>query len=121
MGRSFSFSGAWARNQRMVDRLERQGDADDYEVEYQRAPSGEIVGQRLKLKTGSTLGFEERDWHHKGEPVEFVGEEKDYGDGTVSLDYAVRSSSGRIETYRATWEKTSDRGLVARGARRVRE
>jgi hypothetical protein len=106
----------------MVERMERGGDIDEYEVQDQINPrTGEKVGQRMKLKAGTTLGFEERDWNHKGEPVEFVGEEKDYGDGTASIDYGVRMSNGRIATYRQVFERTSDQQMVSRGARRIFE
>lgn len=116
MGRAFSFSTAWERNRRMVERMERGGDQDEYEAE--RTLDGR---QRLKAKPGTTLGFEESDWNHKGERVEFVGERKDYGDGTVELEYAVRASNGRIETHRTTWERKDDRTMVNRGSRRIYE
>jgi hypothetical protein len=106
----------------MVERMERGGDADEYEVQDQINPrTGEKVGQRMKLKSGTTLGFEERDWNHKGEPVEFVGERKDYGDGVVELEYAVRASNGRIETYRQTFERDGNGREISRGSRRIYE
>lgn len=122
MGRSFSFSSAWEKNQRHIDRLERRGDPHEMELREVKDSEGRVIGRRMAYKTGSTLGFDKEDWNHKGAPIErWVGEETDYGDGTVSRDYTVRASNGRLETHRSTWEVAGDGTLVSRGSRRVYE
>src|SRR5258708_6586816 len=146
MGRSFSFSTAWARNARQVERRQRLDDlaqqiakehdaespaldaavrhGDDLQKEVKRnlitAPDGrETETNWVGYREGSELGLD-GEMTHGGHGILNLANEIDYDSGEHRQRYVVESEDGSLGgEYEAVWEQTGEKQWTLAGTRRV--
>lgn len=114
MGRSWSFSKAWERNEAMVRRMDRE--EGHYEGVEKAASSKRKIGpQQVEWESEGALGLDSELFHIDGEPVTNLKEEY-LGNGHYRV-YWQKESGG---TYVTEHEKTAEgRHTQTRGAKRI--
>lgn len=116
MGKSFYMGGAWAEHELRWRREENR-----YE-DYESVPQEEqvVAGKRRMRSTASVAGFDSKDFHFRGDPVNIL-RERPLAGGDVEVVFERRDAgTGECRgSYVATMRKTADGRIESAGARRT--
>jgi hypothetical protein len=116
MGKSFYMGGAWAAHE-----LRWREEENRYE-DYEGLPQVErsAGGRTRRATAASVAGFDSRDFHYKGDPVNILRETPLPG-GDVAVTFERRDAgTGQCRgSYVTTLRKTADGRIETAGTRRT--